>query len=384
VKAALAGWILAMTTALALAAAAPIPLSDPAIFLSPYSWRLTPDGAAICPTGGGYLKFAVRGTTQLTLGVNTAINQGLEALLMPSVKVIVSGPMRDGEAHYFQFPANGQANTEITVASGLDPNVTYQVLLQAVGGDGRAMSGWTGTVFQTQLNHFTADAGAVLSPAQLRPKRALFFGASYEQAYFGGALRPDVPMYALVDASLSWPFFVAFGFGCEYGQVACGSQGWVRFGNGGYPPFPQSWDHFDQTHPKRFGSDLDYVFVHLAENDNAQDPGAVRQAVAAWIPAARAAFGPRTRIFLILSLPQIRSEPIRAGLADAHDARTYLLDPGTEYQRVVFAGGPTWAAPGDGIHLDAIHQGLFTAFVSRQAAAILAREGEPPREAGSP
>jgi hypothetical protein len=378
VKAALTGWILAMTTAIATAAAAPIPLNDPAIFLSPYCWRVTPEGAAICPTSGGYLKFAVSGTTQLTLGVDTAINQGLEPLLMPSVKVIVSGPVRDGEAHYFQFPANGQANSEIILASGLDPKVTYQVLLQATGGDGRAMSGWSGTVFQTQLNHFTADPGAVLSRARLRPKRALFLGASYEQAYFGGALLPDVPMHALVDASLSWPFFVAYGFDCEYGQVGIGSQGWVRFGNGGYPPFPQSWDHFDQTHPKSFGSDLDYVFVHLAENDAAQDSAAVRRAVAAWIPAARAAFGPRTRIFLILSLPQIQSEPIRAGVADAHDAHTYLLDPGTEYRRVVFAGGQTWAAPGDGIHLDAIHQALFTAFVSRQAAAILAREGDLP------
>jgi len=383
VKAGLIGWLCLMTTAAVWTARADtIRLTDPAIFLSPYCWRTTAAGAALCPAGGGYLKFAVRGTTQLTLGVNTAINAGQPALLMPSVKVIVSGPLRDGEAHYWQFPANNQANTEITLASGLDPKLTYQVLLHAIGGDGRVMTAWSDLTVQTQLNHLSADAGAVFLPAPLRTKRALFLGASYEQAYFGN-LRPDIPLHDFVDPSLAWPFFVAFGFDCEYGQIGIGSQGWVRFGNGGYPPFPQTWQHFDAGHPKTFGPDLDYVFVHLAENDAAQDPGAVRRAVAAWIPQARATFGPRTRIFLILSLPGIKSESVRSGAADAGDSRTYVLDPGSEYRRTVFAGGNTWAAPYDGLHLDAIHQSLFTAFVSRQAAAILARDEAGPVE-GSP
>jgi hypothetical protein len=182
-------------------------------------------------------------------------------------------------------------------------------------------------------------------------------------------------MYEMVDPSLSWPFFVAYAFGCEYGQVGIGSQGWARYGNGGYPAFPFTWNRFDKQHPKAFGNDLDYVFVHLAENDRAQTDGDVEKAVASWIPAARGAFGPRTRIFIILSLPQIKSDPIRAGVRAAADPLTYVLDPGPEYQRVVFAGGPTWAAPEDGIHLDSTHQSLFTAFVTRQAQACL--DGKP-------
>ncbi len=177
-----------------------------------------------------------------------------------------------------------------------------------------------------------------------------------------------------MDASLSWPFFAAFGLDCEYGQVGIGSQGWARFGNGGYPPFPKSWDHFDETHAKTFGHDLDYIFVHLAENDAAQPDAAVESAVRAWIGEARRVFGPATRIFIILSLPQIKSAPIRAGVQAAADPHTYILDPGHEFEHVVFSGGPTWAAPGDGIHLDAIHQSLFTAFVVRQAQASLDRD----------
>jgi hypothetical protein len=347
-----------------------VPLNDSRIFLSPYCWRVDDSGAAIAPAAGGYLKFKVSGTTTLALRVNTAINHGLTALQMPAVKVIVNDPARDGGANYVQFPANDKADTAVTIATGLKPETSYDVLIQAVGGDETAQSGWSGTIFQTQINRLEMDAGAKLAPATLRPRRALFLGASYEQAYFGFA-KPDQPVYIYADASLSWPFFVGFAFEAEYGQVGIGSQGWINPGNGGYPPFPQTWDHFDATHAKTFAHDLDYVFVHMAENDNSQDPAAVQKAVAAWIPKARAAFGPETRIFLILSLPQIRSAPVVAGVKEANDPRTSVLDPGTEYLHTVFSGGPTWASPGDGIHLDAVHQALFTGFVTRQAQACI-------------
>jgi hypothetical protein len=344
-----------------------IPLTDKNLFLSPYCWRIDENGAAIAPAAGGYLKFRMTGTATLTLRVNTAINKGLSALQMPAIKAVVSDPgSRDGAAQYVQFPANENADTPVTIATGLNPQATYDVLLTAVGGDETAQSGWAGTIFHTQINRIEIDAGGKLAPAALRPKRALFLGASYEQAYFGFS-KPGVPIYTFCDTSLSWPFFVAYGMDCEYGQVGIGSQGWINPGNGGYPAFPVSWDHFDATHAKTFAHDLDYVFVHMAENDNGQDPAAVEKAVAAWIPKARAALGPDTRIFLVLSLPQIRSGPIVAGVREAGDPKTFVLDPGTEFLRTVFAGGPTWASPGDGIHLDAVHQALFTAFVTKQA-----------------
>jgi hypothetical protein len=344
-----------------------IPLTDKNLFLSPYCWRIDDSGAAIAPAAGGYLKFKMTGTATLALRVNTVINKGLSALQMPAVKAVVSDPgSRDGAALYVQFSANTNADTPVTIATGLNPQATYDVTIQAVGGDETAQNGWSGTIFQTQINRIEIDAGGKLAPATLRPKRALFLGASYEQAYFGYS-KPGVPIYTFCDASLSWPFFVAYGMDCEYGQVGIGTQGWIMPGNGGYPPFPAAWDHFDVGHAKTFAHDLDYVFVHMAENDNSQDPAAVEKAVAAWIPKARAAFGPDTRIFLILSLPQIRSAAVVAGVKEANDAKTYVLDPGNEFSRTVFSGGPTWASPGDGIHLDAVHQSLFTAFVTKQA-----------------
>jgi hypothetical protein len=340
------------------------------IFLSPYCWRVDDKGAAICPVGGGYLKFKVTHTSNITLRLDTAINQGLSTIHMPAIKVVINGPNRDGQAQYFQFPASENPDTPLAIATGLKPDVTYSVLIQAVGGDETTEDGWTTPIFSTKINQIIVDGDATLVPPVLRAKRALFLGASYEQAYFGYG-KPDAPVYTYVDPSLSWPFFVAFALDCEYGQIAMGSQGWARFGNGGYPAFLFTWDHYDKAFAKTYAADLDYVFIHMAENDNAQDDAAVQAAVAAWIPKARAAFGPKTKIFIILSITQIKSAPIKAGVAAAADPNTFIIDPGTEFQHVAFAGGPTWAAPGDGIHLDAIHQGIYTAYVLQQAQAII-------------
>jgi hypothetical protein len=340
------------------------------IFLSPYCWRTDDKGAAICPAGGGYLKFKVTGTSQIALRVDTAINAGMSALQMPAVKAVVSAPDRDGAAQYFQFPANTNPDSLISIATGLKPGVTYAVLIQAVGGDETVPRGWDTPIFQSKINRIVLDAGAKLLPPVLRTKRALFLGASYEQAYFGYA-KTDAPVYTYVDSSLSWPFFVAYAMDCEYGQIGIGSQGWVRFGNGGYPAFPFTWDHYDAADPKTYATDLDYVFIHMAENDNSQDDAAVQTAVTGWISEARAAFGPKTKIFIILSITQIKSAPVKAGVTAAADPNTCLIDPGNEFLHVAFAGGPTWAAPGDGLHLDAVHQGIYTGYVLQQAQAYV-------------
>jgi hypothetical protein len=340
------------------------------VFLSPYCWRLDNAGAAICPAGGGYLKFKVIGTSRIVLRVDTAINAAMPALHMPAVKVVVRAPDRDGSAQYFQFPDDKSPNTPITIAIGLNPDVTYSVLIQAVGGEERTPHGWDTPVFQTKINQIVLDAPAKLLPPALRMKRALFLGASYEQAYFGFE-KLDAPVYTYVDASLSWPFFVAYALDCEYGQIGIGNQGWMHSGDGDYPAFPFTWDHYDASHPKTYADDLDYVFIHMAENDNAEDNGAIQAAVTAWIFKARTAFGPKTKIFIILSITQIKSAPIRAGVVAAADPNTFLIDPGYEFQHVAFSGGRTWAAPGDGIHLDAVHQGIYTGYVLRHAQAYL-------------
>ncbi len=169
-------------------------LNDPAIFLSPYCWRLDAEGGAVCPVGGGYIKFQVTGTRRLALRVDTTLNLGLPALQRPAIQVVISGPKRDGVAQYHLFPPEDGADLPLTLADGLDPALTYQIRIQATGGDETQMNGWTGTIFQTRIQALVVDADAKLTAAPLRPKRALFLGASYEQAYFGAptANRPNI------------------------------------------------------------------------------------------------------------------------------------------------------------------------------------------------
>jgi lysophospholipase L1-like esterase len=336
------------------------------VFLSPYAWR-TASGAAICPTGGGYIRFTVTGTTQITANVDTTLNNGLAANDMPSFKVIANTPTLDGTAAYVQFPANNTASTPVALISGLTTGTTYTVLLSAIGGNNNVGNGWSGTSFQTKLNSLSFDSGATVTASTLRPKNILFFGDSYLAAYFGGTI--SGPYYTYVDFTLSWPLSVAFAFNGEYGQIGIGSQGWVNAGQAGYPNFPASWNGYDSTHAKTFSPAPDYVFIAEGINDHGQSGATVQANVTSTLLAMRTAFGTSTKIFVILPLNHQQSGAITAGVAATGDRLIGVLDGGTQYLNTVFAGAPTWASP-DGLHLDSTHQAIIGNFVTQQAQAF--------------
>lgn len=330
-----------------------IPYPNSNIYLSPDTWRVS-GSSVIAPIGGAYQRFAFTGSTTLALNVDTTVNNN--SIGMPLIKTVCNSPTADGVALYTTFPNNNTASTTVSLYSGLNSSLTYTCLLQALGGDETQTSpsdGWTGTVFQTKINGLQLDQGATLSAPPLRAKRAFIFGASYEQAYFGGSQTGP----SIVDASLSWPFFVCYALQCEYGQVGVGSQGWVQPGNGGYPAFPSTWNQWDSSHAKTFTGTYDYVFERFAENDRGQTDSAVTAAVTAWIGAARTTFGPSTKIFIILSTTAIKSSAIQAGVTAAADSQTYVIPPvSTEFQNTIFSSGnpATWASQ-DGLHLSSTH-----------------------------
>jgi lysophospholipase L1-like esterase len=339
---------------------------DARVFLSPYAWR-TASGAAICPTGGCYIRFTVTGTTQITVNADTTLNSALSANDMPSIKVIVNTPTLDGTAAYIQFPANNTASTAVTLASGMSSGTTYTVLLSAIGGNQASGNGWTGTSFQTKINSLSFDSGATVSIGTQRPKNILFIGDSYLQAYYGGS--QSGAYYTCVDFTLSWPFFASFAFNGEYGQVGVGSQGWVLSGQGGYPNLPSSWNSYDSTHAKTFSPAPDYVFISEGTNDHGQSPSTVTANVTSTLIAMRTAFGASTKIFIVIPLDQQQVSAITAGVSATGDKLIGVLNGGTQYANTVFAGAATWASP-DGLHLDSTHGAIWSAFIIQQATAF--------------
>lgn len=340
------------------------------IFLSPYAWRIDGSGDAINPTGGGYIRFTVTGTTQIIANVDTTLNAVLGSNDMPTIQVICNTPTEDGTVANVQFPANNTASTPVTLASGLTSGTTYTVLLSSIGGNQQASNCWSATACQTKINSLQFDDGATLSASTLRPKSFLFYGDSYLLSYFGSPAETG-PYYGYINFTLSWPFFVAYGLNGEYGQVGVGTQGWVQTGNGSYPAFPGSWNGYDSTHARSFSPAPDAVFISEGINDHGQNPSSVTSAVTSTLTAMRTAFGSSTRIFVVIPLNEQQDTAIRAGVTAAADPKVYVIDPGTQYLNTVFSGASsTWASP-DGLHLDSTHQALYTAFVLQQVQQIL-------------
>jgi hypothetical protein len=341
------------------------------VYQSPYTWRNS-GGAEIAPAGSAYNEFYVTGTTTFSINIDTSINSTLSAAnSMPEVKYHIDTASQAGTWSVAEFPYGSFGVQNLSLATGLSPTTTYLITMYATGGLGTDGNGWSGTSFQTKINSLQFDSGATLSAITPRPNTCLILGASYEEPYFGGAI--SGPVVNFVDPTSSWTFMVPFALGCEYGAVGIGTQGWINPGNGGYPAFPSSWNSYDSTHAKTFSSPSypQYVIVDMNANDNAYTDASVTAAVQAWIPNARAAFGPKAQIFLVIQLDQIKANAIGQAIANAGDQKVHLIQPSNQYVNAQFSScGSSWLAP-DCIHPTAIYQGLYSAFISAGVEFIL-------------
>ena len=131
-----------------------ITFPNPNVFQSPYTWR-NENGSAIAPTGGSYLKGVVQGTTTLRAAIDTALNEGLPADDMPSLKITID----DRPAEFVQFPPGAKQVTLGTIApEAKDQPHRYRV--EVIGGNQTRPDGWQGTSFQTKIDSLEVDAGA--------------------------------------------------------------------------------------------------------------------------------------------------------------------------------------------------------------------------------
>lgn len=360
-------------------------------YQSPYVWRNT-SGAAILPTGGGYLYATVTGTTTLGLNVDASLNAALTAANdMPSVKFHIdptgaqAGVWQEAQWAYSFAPSQ-----PVSLVTGLSTGTTYNVTMYFPGGNQgeSGANGWTGTDFQTKVNSIQADNGATFSTPSNRSKTCVFWGNSYELPYFG---QPQTgPYYGFVDPTQPWEFMVGYALQCEYGEIGIGSQGWVNAGNGGYPQFSSSWNGYDSTHAKTFSSPQapNYVVVHQNINSHGSSAASITSTVSSWITSARTAFGPTTKIFIIGDIRNVNASSgtvqaaVQAGITAAADPATWYIPMNQQYSNVVFAPSdscslnPTWLSLDD-CHPTAVYNGLFTAAIVQGVTQALASGAAP-------
>lgn len=330
------------------------------VFTAPYSCRIS-SGALIAPTGGCYLKGVVSGTTSIVLNVDSTINSETSAN-MPSFRVTID----DGASSYVLM---GTTDTQTTMASGLTTG-SHTYLIQFIGGNQGSGNGWTGTAFQTKINSIQFDTGSTLSAPSVRPNNCLFFGDSYLQAYYGGSQSGNY--YSYVDFTTSWPRWVSSALNCEYGQIGVGGQGWVNSGQGGYPAFTSSWDHYDSTHARDLSITPQYLIVAQGNNDHVGSvtTGQINTAVTNWLTAMRAVW-PTANSFVLKPFSDVSDATnhtqivtsVNAYVSANSDAHLWAIDIGTEYQGCLpFSGGATWCSQ-DGIHPLAVYHGAIAAMV---------------------
>ena len=240
-----------------------------------------------------------------------------------------------------------------------------------IGANLEDANAWSATAAQTRITGIILDAGATLSAPTVRPKRAMLFGDSYLQAYFGQTV--SGPYYTYIDFTRSLGPQLAFGFNAEMGQQGIGGSGWVQPGGDGYfPAFPGWWNQYDSTHPRVFPT-LDYLFICHGINDHSQTPAAVQSAVMTTLPAMRTAL-PGTTIFVVIPPNGCQRAAITAGFAAGADGNMHLIDVGNELVSAVplnaagtdFVKAPTYASL-DGIHLTDEYQAWLGNAIAVQA-----------------
>jgi hypothetical protein len=265
------------------------------------------------------------------------------------------------------------------MVSGLS-TASHRYLIQFIGANQAVGNSWSGTAAQTKVTSIQFDTGSTISAPTIRPNTCLIFGDSYLQAYYGGSQAGAY--YTFVDFTTSWPRWVASALNCEYGQIGVGGQGWTNSGQGGYPAFTGSWDHYDSTHARNLTTAPNYLIVAQGTNDHigSWTTGQVDAAVTGWLAAMRATAGWGSVPTYILkpfsdasdasNHNQVAASTTAYSSANS-DTHLFLIDIGTEYTACLpFSGGATWCSA-DGLHPLAVYHGGIASLVINRIDSFL-------------
>jgi len=316
----------------ALHAGQKIPVTSPAVFLSPYN--TTAQGEWIYP--GGYLKTTFTGT-RAVLHIDTQTMQGPAPKFRWSID---GGPLQ-----------TAQASSTLPLAAGLRPGRhALTVWLAATDAN---YDRWRQPQQIVRLKSLEIDDGAKLSaPRGLHKKRAVFFGDSITEGAWnlGNSYRVVdkkwVDWVKHSDATEAWPFFLAARMGVEYGVIGSGGMSWLRPSHSSIPPFPEAWRFHYQGHPRDFRPAPDYVVVNMGTNDGTRDTA---PAVTAWLREVLRTF-PKAQIWLFIPFGQQNKGPLEAALAAVSNKRIHKIDLGPANAQGLNKYGAHSATSHDGLH----------------------------------
>jgi lysophospholipase L1-like esterase len=358
-----------------------IPCTDGHFFFSPGNWdHLTPGTFGVAAhtmqasAPGAYVKFAVTGTVNLTLNVDTAPLAGYS--VPPTVRWSING----GSWTDTSLTSQGT----VSLSSSLDPDSINQAEVYFISSsttDGEGIRWGSAGVSPTdvvRITGITVDTGGAISAyGGLKPKRALIYSDSIgegQHVLSGGGN----------DALQAFPTVLALAMNAEYGQVCYGGQGFETVGNVGIPPFMSTYGLYSAGRSRGF-SDLDYIFVVHGGNDARQSTpvagSAIQSDLATLLPSLRSLAGPGTAIFICTAPFGGYASDLEAAVAAykaAHgDDAVFHLDASAYFPdgtfTITFGGATEWTY--DGVHPNIYGSARFGAALGATALAALGGGG---------
>ncbi|MBQ7524866.1 MAG: hypothetical protein IJT09_00375 [Abditibacteriota bacterium] len=336
-----------------------IPVTDPNVYFSPYTWKTVDNGGetareAVLP--GAYIKVTFKSTATFGLVVDATATRGVTGEVPVIEYTIDNGPYQSVSL------ATDKTVYTIPMASGLT-STSHTAVIYLKSSYVRSNR------YKTQKGHLivkgfqVADNG-VTAAQSVKPKRLIGYGDSITEGVV-------IESVGGPNARCSWLPMVASALNCEYGQVGIYAIGFSK-GADDWPVFQNTWDKYDYTSSRlvngRFDPEPDYILLSMGTND--PENSAFLTAYQAWMVSVRAA-APNAVLVMIVPPSGSHRAQITQAVTASSDDNVILIDPTATNDMVSPTQGAATGMAYDGIHPNMYGQGMYAACVAAQMAEKL-------------
>jgi lysophospholipase L1-like esterase len=349
-----------------------IPIDDPGLLLSPYTWKFEGLGASAIAEAclpGAYLRAAFTGSSYLGLVVDGPGAMACGDGERPIVEISIDhGPFLVKQV----APSGGRYIVDL----GLDIDARREHVVDIGFRAGSLHHRWHSSAPRLRLGGLLLESAGRLLPVPRRPRNAIGWGDSITEGVGADGLFTSWSELHPNRARATWFPLVASALGCEYGQLGSGGQSLTAPVPGGLPALGDSWSVFDvdggsrlvdgRLHPPPH-----YIFCNHGTNDRCDPSDAYHR----WLDSMQQA-APAAIVFVVVPINGFWRSEIAAVVAARRASgqlRLHLIDC-PELQPMAPARGAPTSLADDGAHPTALGQGMFAAAIAVQAAAAIARE----------